>query len=411
MRRWLFLWVISVSAIAVACGDDQTSGGLVQMGADGDEDAGSGEDVGAEGDVQTPDAQDDRALPDMPWDPTEPGFYRVGYRTEEISYTPPGLDTPRSLRVVIWYPTLDEEGSDATYGGLLPRPGILENAAVALDAPAPVLVFSHGSTSFAEQSFFMTEFFTSHGWIVVAMDHTGNLFRDRGVPPDIFAKRPQDVSAVIDHVYDLPDGDPLSGLFSDDIALSGHSFGGYTTLAVSGAGFLVETVEVACATGQLSEVFCDYFTSEEIVALFNEGFRDERVKVAMPQAPFGGPVFGAGVADIDIPVLLFTARADRTLPASQDGDPIWDGLDGEDDLRVDIVTAGHFTFSNACGFGLGIGEDDGCGPGFIGPERAFHIVNTYALVFARRHLLGDTDHLDILDGSTEIDGDVLLQHK
>ncbi len=351
-------------------------------------------------------------LPPEPWDPTQPGFYGVGYRAEEISYAPPGQDEPRTLRVVTWYPTLDKEGEKAVYGGILPRDGVFEGASVAIDAPAPVLVFSHGSTSFAEQSFFMTEFFTSHGWIVVAMDHTGNLFRDRGgVPPEIFALRPLDVTAVIDHITTLPDDDPLADLISDKIALSGHSFGGYTTLAVSGASFRVDAVDLACDTGQLSESFCGYFQDEATIGLFTEGFLDPRVGVSIPQAPFGGSVFGQGVADIDIPVLLFTAAGDITLLPEQDGEPIWAGLDGQDDLRVDFTTGGHFTFSNACGFGIGIGVDDGCGPTFISPERAFHAVNTYSMVFARRHLLGDMSHQDILDGTTEVDGDVLLHHK
>ena len=350
-------------------------------------------------------------LPDMPWDPTEPGFYGVGFRSGEIEYVPFGATEARPLRVVVWYPTLDEEGETASYGGLLPREGIYDGASVAIDAPAPVLVFSHGSTSFAEQSFFMTEFFASHGWIVVAMDHTGNLFRDGGIEPEIFGLRPQDVSAVLDHIYSLDEDDPLSGLFSEDVVLSGHSFGGYTTLAAAGASFNVEAVDAACEEGQLPGDFCAYFETQEVVDLFTAGFLDPRVKLALPQAPFGGPVFGDGVADIDIPVLLFTAAGDRTLPPEQDGDPIWEGLDGEDDLRVDVLTGGHFTFSNACDLRLGIGDDDGCGPDFIGPERSYNIVNSYSMVFCRRHLFGDMEHLGILDGSVEVDSDVLLYLK
>lgn len=346
----------------------------------------------------------------MPWSVDEMGHYPVGYTTGELTYQAEGVGE-RTLRLAYWYPTFDEvgRGNYVVYA----RPEVHADARPAFDSPLPVLVFSHGSSGLAEQSFFMTEYFASHGFIVVACDHTGNTFTDRGIPPETFQTRPLDISAVLDHVESLPEDHLLHGLFSDQIVMSGHSFGGYTTLATSGADFAVDAFVEECANGGgLVGNFCDFLERPGVEDRFRQGFHDPRVKVSIPQAPFGGPVYQDGIAAIDIPVLLLTGRVDRTLPPEQDGDPIWEALDGESDLRVDFHTGGHFTFSNACQLAPGlIGEDDGCGPTNIGFERAFQAINAYSLAFTRLHLLDDDTDIDLLMGERDFGRDIELFSK
>ncbi len=423
-RDRVMFWCALALVLALgACGDDSDNGADVGDGNNevnndtNNNDANNDANNDGNNDTNNDDNNDDNndanndnsdELPPMPWSPLEEGFYGIGYSVDSTTYTSPADGSERTLRLVYWYPTLDKEGEDAVYGGLLPRPGVFEDASVAIDEAAPVLIFSHGNSSFAEQSAFMTEFFASHGWIVVSMDHTGNTFRD-GLEIGIFQQRPEDISAVIDHIEGLGAEHPLGGLISDNKILSGHSLGGYTTLAASGSGYDLEAINGACEAGLLDNFFCDYFTQEEIQAVYTNGFADERIKAAIPQAPFGGGIFGPGLADIDIPVLLITALLDVTLPPAQDGDPIWNNLDGADDIRVDFQTGGHFTFSNGCD--LGIGDGDGCGDEFIEPEQAFFLVNAYSMIFARYHLFGDEEHLDILTGETELDSTLLISTK
>ena len=345
-------------------------------------------------------------LPARPWPVTEPGPYRVGYRKMTPTvYVPDGQSDAdaRELRTVVWYPTRATEGDPTRYMALFARPEVLGGAPLGVDAPAPLLLFSHGNASFAEQSFFFTEFMATHGWVVVAFDHTGNTFRDPETPDEIIELRPQDVSAVIDRFLDLPADDPLYGLISDQVAVAGHSFGGYTTLAVAGARFDVDAIAAACESGTVDERVCAYLTRSE--TRLRAGFNDPRVKIAIPMTPFGAPVFGAGLADIDIPVVLMTGQRDITLPNASEGDPIWAALDGPDDMRVDMVTAGHFTFTNLCDAIPGQALDDGCGEGFMPPERAFRVINAYALAAARKHLLGDDAHDALLQGSEPLEPD------
>jgi predicted dienelactone hydrolase len=400
----------------VACGDDSANDGSASNNGDPDVARDAGDDVGQDTDAPEADTPEgdvpadtpDPELPPMPWSVDEPGHYAVGYTTGELTYQAEGIGE-RTLRMSYWYPTFDEVGGGQYQ--IYARPEVHQDAIPAFTQPLPVLIFSHGSTSFAEQSFFMTEYFASHGFIVAAPDHTGNLYTDRAIPPETFEFRPLDIIAVLDHIQSLPDDHLLHGAFSDDIVMSGHSFGGYTTLANAGSGFAVDTIVAACADGGVGN-FCDRLEVDGVEERFRAGFGDPRIKAAIPQAPFGGPVFQDGIADIDIPVLLLTGRVDRTLPPEQDGDPIWAALDGDSDLRVDFHTAGHFTFSNACEIAPGlIGEGDGCGPSFIGPERAFQAINAYSLAFTRFHVLGEDTDLDLLMGERDFGGDIELFSK
>lgn len=352
----------------------------------------------------------------LSWSVLEEGPYNVGYRTTQVIYTPKGSTEARRLRLAFWYPSEETKDRGASYIGAT-RPNVFEGVAPAIDGKAPLLVFSHGSNGFAEQSFSMTEFFASHGWVVVSPDHTGNTLLETSIPPETLEYRPQDISAVIDMALDLPEENPLRGKISEEeIILSGHSFGGYTTLAVSGSGFDVEYFLAACEDGVRGlEEFCAYFSQEDVEARFREGFHDPRVKAAIPMAPFGGIVFQENLSEIDIPVLLLTALKDRTLPPAQDGDPIWNALDGEHDIRIDFTTGGHFSFSNACevaeNLNYSIGVNDGCSPAFLDPAEVWRVANAYSLAFARFHLWGDESNMDLLNGTEVLNRDTVYYDK
>jgi predicted dienelactone hydrolase len=238
---------------------------------------------------------------------------------------------------------------------------------------------------------------------VVAPYHTGNtIFDDQGgINLRSGPIRPQDITATLDEMYSLPEDDPLAGKISDDVVMTGHSFGGFTTLASAGADFAVESMIDLCA-GNQAPTECDLLERDGVEDLFREGFLDDRIDVAIPQAPGGYFAFEEGLASIDIPTMLMTGGLDQTLPPSEEGEPIWAALDGPH-VRVDLVAGGHFTFSNMCDLlpGLPQVEDDGCGDHNIEPTRAYEIINAYSLAFARFHLQGDDQVVDLLHGTDD----------
>jgi predicted dienelactone hydrolase len=361
-------------------------------------------------------AEDVWVAPDPLAQPVEaPGPYGIGFREDEIVYDVLPDGAPRTLRAAIWYPTLDTPGDEPTlyYPGSMKRPEVMTHAEPAPHAGWPVLVFSHGYAGFAENSYFLTEHFASHGWLVLAMDHTGNTIEELGasVESAMYAYRPQDVSAGIDFLEGLPEGDPLRAKGDTSrVAVSGHSYGGYTTLVVSGATFDMEDIVASCEDGTGHGAFCTNL-GEDLQAVFAAGLLDQRVAVGIPMAPGAAKVIQDGVASIAIPMLQFTGGLDGQTTNDGSGDPLWQALEGSGHVRVNIETAGHQSFTIVCTWFPLIGAGDGCGEGFIDSLEVHRIVNTYALAFARKHILDDGGVDDYLDGTTVVDPEVTLVTK
>lgn len=418
-RQFSLFAGILLAILATGCADDapidsseddagvQTPDAGVDL-EDASEDTGN-DDAGGETDAEIDDGL--ITIPEQPWPVVETGPYNIGYRDGfEVTYEAVG-EPGRTFEYVIWYPTRDREGAESRYFSIMRRKEAFSEASVGLEEAAPILIFSHGNGSVAEQSFFMTEFFTSHGWIVVAPSHTGNTISDTegSIDPRSGAFRPQDITALLDDLENFGDDDPLTPFFSDNVVMTGHSFGGFTTLANAGTGFDVDFALNECETN--SNRFCDIFEVEGVEGLMRQGFLDERIDVAIPQTPGGHLIFRELLANIEIPTLLMTGELDRTLSNEEEGDPIWQDLDGPH-MRVNLVTGGHFTFSNMCELFGSLVPDDGCGEEFIEFGLAFRIINAYSLAFAQYHLFGTTTGMSLLDGTDQPwSAEVELDHK
>ncbi len=115
------------------------------------------------------------------------------------------------------------------------------------DGPFPVIVFSHGLGGSCEGYQFQGERWASHGYVSVHIQHPGSdsavlqgaqplqAMRRAAADPRNAIDRPLDVKFALDQVTKLDDDGPLRHrLDLRHIGLAGHSFGGYTTLAVAG---------------------------------------------------------------------------------------------------------------------------------------------------------------------------------
>ena len=245
----------------------------------------------------------------MTYDPFVRGSLPVGVRTFQWS-DPARNDRP--LAVETWYPATDvHRGQDLAevtrdHYELIPGfpPGWQEAArdAASRVGSFPLVVFSHGFGAHRRQSSFLCTHLASHGYVVAAMDHTGNTIMEMvqmmmaaqmgaAEPPDpaailseIIPARPADVSFVIDRLL-AGAAEGLPGIDAERIGMSGHSFGGWTTLMVAG--------------------------------------RDRRIRAALPLAPAGGwsPLPSRPLTDAldfawgrDVPTLFLVADSDTILP-------------------------------------------------------------------------------------------------
>jgi len=240
----------------------------------------------------------------MAYDPFQRGAFPVGVRSASVT-------RDRELPIEVWYPATGAYAGQDTVDPtrdryeLLPGFPPVTQDAVRDAAPRPgtypLVVFSHGYGGHRRQTTFLCTHLASHGYVVAALDHTGNTVleamqdmlatqsgdavRD---PQDVLRTfveaRPKDASFLIDQVLAGAGGvadlvDPAR------IGIAGHSFGGWTTLVTTA--------------------------------------RDRRIRAALPLAPGGGashlPVevleqsvdlrFGR-----EVPTLFIAADQDSLLP-------------------------------------------------------------------------------------------------
>ncbi len=243
----------------------------------------------------------------MSYDPFSRGPHPAGVRSIELEDESRG----RTLPVELWYPAteahagqdLSEETQDQ-YTLMPALPPVRQDAArdAALSAGRfPLVAFSHGFGGHRRQTTHFCTHLASHGYVVASVDHAGNTMTDvmqlalslqaGGEPPDpitllgeFIEARPADVSFAIDQVL-ANAGGVAAAIDPERIGMTGHSFGGWTTLAVTG--------------------------------------RDARIRAALPLAPAGGktalPADPLGDAlDFawrrDVPTLYLVADRDSLLP-------------------------------------------------------------------------------------------------
>ena len=306
-----------------------------------------------------PDAGTDKASTDdtgdtaeAPYSPaTEFGPWAAGTLEGETS-----RESGETLAVQAWYPAVEaDDGSAARYqyDGLISGKA-LKTSTPDCAEPHPVVVFSHGSGGIRWQSLFYTELLAARGWIVVAPDHTGNTFLDQDDArmAQMALLRPGDVSRTFDWLT-AQSSDPSSPLYGciepqSGFAVSGHSYGGYTSLAVAGATLNLAALQAWCATtddaacADLDQWVEDHPGEDQV------DLSDPRVWASVPMAPAGEDLFGAGVANVGVPIAILAGTLDDTTPVDTEASPMFDDLLVTPRALAVVAGAGHLSFSDAC---------------------------------------------------------------
>ena len=96
-----------------------------------------------------------------------------------------------------------------------------------------------------------------------------------------------------------------------------------------------------------------------------------------------------GYATLQTPVFQMTGELDPATGGSSE--PIWKALAGAPHRRLTILGGGHQTFTDFSGI---LEQFDG----LIEPEEGHRILRIYTLAYAQ-YLLGDTDRIDVLNGT------------
>lgn len=190
----------------------------------------------------------------------------------------------------------------------------------------PVIVFSHGLASRPEDYAEVLQHLASYGYLVVAPQHPGSdrlwlqdLLQD--YHSDIFdvnefINRPKDISYVLDELQRRNLKEFKGKLDLDNVGIGGHSFGGYTALAIAGAEIDFENLQQDCDSDY---AILDLSLLLECRALDLPrqpySFRDKRVKAAIAANPVNRSIFGkTGLSQIAIPIVLGSGSYDPATP-------------------------------------------------------------------------------------------------
>ncbi len=234
------------------------------------------------------------------------------------------LDTApnEKIDVVIWYPTATI-AREQSFGPF--------TMTVAHDAPLssseatarPLILVSHGTGGNNLTHHELAAALARSGYIVAALTHPGDNFRDRSLvgSPKYFSERPRQVSRVIDAL--LADSTWKPRIDAARIGFLGHSAGGLTGLALTGATPSIAAAIAHCAANYDSDLwFCRVSGSKE-KAIENAkqadympvvpNSRDPRIRVAALLAPVGAFSTEAELKKISIPVRVVVAGQDELL--------------------------------------------------------------------------------------------------
>ncbi len=216
--------------------------------------------------------------------------YCVGY--QELEW----LDRKRnrSLLAALWYPTEQVE-TPVTYLAHF-------HSQAGLNAPFvenkfPLVILSHGSRGHRYNQYYLAEFLARSGYIVVAIEHTGDTAFDDALSEsnENHAQRLNDVVFI----YQQLTQHLVIGKYIDEahIAHIGHSFGGFTSFVLAGG---------------LSKLIPDKLN--KIVPII---FQD-KLKCIVMLAPALSETLQTQSEKLSTPALLVTAEEDELLGNSSD---------------------------------------------------------------------------------------------
>lgn len=195
-----------------------------------------------------------------------------------------------------------------------------------LSAQNPVIIISHGLSSSPEDFSQRAEHLASYGYVVALPQHPGSHIQQtqdflEGDSRQIFQRnefidRPKDVSYTLDELERRNNSEFGGKLDLDNVGAFGHSFGGYTVLAIAGATINFERLEENCAL-ELGELNTALLLQCRALRLERQeyDFRDERVKAVYAINPVNSGVFGSKeLKKIEIPVFIAAGSYDPATP-------------------------------------------------------------------------------------------------
>lgn len=209
-----------------------------------------------------------------------------------------------------------------------------------------------------------------------AQSYGGNIGLDEFAPIDplIALHRPKDISFAIDKVLEANESDDVfkSMINPDAVGVSGHSMGGYASVALSGAVVDIDYLEELCSGSPPMYINCGMLDQKDMLLTM----ADSRIKASIPMAPCISYKFGPnmeGISNITIPTMVMGGTQDTLCDYEVEQHAPFP-LYGGPKYLLTMVGGGHVGFTDV----FNDGEMD--------LERMWLTINTFAAAFFGKYL-------------------------
>ncbi|MEM7556002.1 MAG: alpha/beta fold hydrolase, partial [Cyanobacteria bacterium P01_A01_bin.84] len=292
-----------------------------------------------------------------------------------------------------------------------------------IQTPVPTIVISHGLGSDSTNFRYLATRLASHGFAVVVPNHPGSDTRklrslldgsaSELVTPEEFYHRPLDIKYVLDHLEELNEKkSPYTNRLNlQQVGVFGHSFGGYTALALAGAEINYAKLGKDCQEEALKQSWnmslifqcrANYPFKEAAKEGFqlDKNLRDERVRAVIAVNPITSSLFGKkGLQKIQTPVMIVASSDDTIAPALYEQILPFSWISNSQRYLALLTGATHFS---AIGDGSGNSQNQLSLPSEVigdNPAQARHYMNVLSVPFFQTYVGGKSDYISYLSAA------------
>ncbi len=199
----------------------------------------------------------------------------------------------------------------------------------AKNTQGPLVIMSHGFASDRRFLRYLADHLASYGITVVSVEHPGSDINaliktvtgikiSQILPSTEFIDRPQDISFILNQLTLLnKTNKQFKNKFNtQQVSMIGHSFGGYTALALGGASLDFKALRRFCQEKPpLGRSPADWLQCAAGELPYRQrNFKDNRIKQIIVFNPIIGELFGNNLSQINIPTLMLSASDDGITP-------------------------------------------------------------------------------------------------
>ncbi|EAZ92334.1 alpha/beta hydrolase [Crocosphaera chwakensis] len=193
----------------------------------------------------------------------------------------------------------------------------------------PLIIMSHGFASDRRFLRYLAKHLASYGLTVVSVEHPGSdinaliktatgIKLSQILPSAEFIDRPQDISFVLNQLTLVNKNNrSFQGKFNTKkVSIIGHSFGGYTALALGGASLDLKRLRRFCQKNSpLERSPADWLQCAAGELPYPQRtFKDNRIKQIIVFNPIIGELFGDNLSQIKVPTLMLSGSDDGITP-------------------------------------------------------------------------------------------------